>query len=92
MKLNEWFDNLFIEDDFDEIHSVYRAISDDGGEWGYEVRKHSNGQYSIIDSDGNKASYSGSEKNSFLDYLDEKYGEGSVDGKWVRLEAFHKDD
>ena len=92
MKLNEWFNNLAIEDDFDEIHSVFRAISDDGGEWGYEVRKNSNGHYSITDSDENKASYSESEKDCFLAYLDEKYGEGSVDGKWVMLNALHKED
>ena len=93
MKLNDWFDNLSIEEDFDEIHSVYRAIYDDGGEWGYVVQKFSNGQYSITDSEGNKASYSKSEKLLFIDYLDEKYGDGlGVDGKWIMLKGIHKED
>ena len=93
MKLKEWFDNLSIEEDFDEIHSVYRAIYDDGGNWGYDVQKFSNGRYSITDPEGNKASYSKSEKQCFLDYLDEKYGDGlGVDGNWVKLEALRKED
>ena len=93
MKLNDWFDNLSIEEDFDEIHSVYRAISDDGGDWGYDVRKFVNGRYSITDSEGNKASYSKSEKQCFLDYLDKKFGDGqSVDAKWVMLTVLQKED
>ena len=97
MKLQEWFDNLcdnlLLEEDFEELHSVYRAINDDGGDWGYDVKKFSNGKYSITDSEGNKASYSKSEKQCFLDHLDAKYGDGlGVEGKWIMLKGYHKED
>ena len=93
MKLNEWFNELSIDDNLDEIHSVYRAIYDDGGKWGYDVKKFSNGRYAITDSEGNRASYSKSEKECFIEYLDEKYGCGQgVEGQWMMSNALHKED
>ena len=62
MTLKDWFYEQSVEDDINEIHSIYRAVADDDSSWGYEVRKHSSGRYSITDSHGNKASYSKSER------------------------------
>ncbi len=92
MTLRDWFDEQSVDDDIEEIHSIYRAVADNDRSWGYDVLQLPDGRYSITDSNGNKALYSQSDKSSFLEWLDAKYGdELGVEARREMLKDIHKD-
>ena len=88
MAYKEWFKDLDIKDDIDQVHSLYRTVKECSGEWGYEIKKRNNG-FTVSKSGSVPHIFTRASKEKFCEYLDGLYDLG-VEGEYERYRAMQK--
>ena len=86
-----WFENLDIDGDIEEIHSLYHAVKDNDSAYGYEIDW--NGERMFVSSSNADETLLLTEKSrgAFIKYLDSR-SESEVDIERDFQRAMQKDD
>lgn len=92
MTYKEWFKDLDIEHDIDEVFCLYRTVKERSSEWGYEITKKPNCFVVAKPQSPLTAGHRFTARTAggFCNYLDSLYDLG-VEGEYERCKAIKKD-